>query len=171
MISTILIPATQTASAACMACLAEVARTTGMMPTWRCVCDTLLLSCDWPVRSQLSRDASPRALHDLLNFFQSCHGGISRGGHGQRAMSRSAFHRPLRTLAGEKAIDQYPRRRSLRRPRGRRSPDSPASGLIECPVLIADGAPIVQRGGLGFAQSCGHHPKGKLLRRRFQSFS
>ena len=49
-------------------------------------------------------NASAPVLHGRFDFLDTHHRGVARGGHGQRTVRRTVFHRRLRSLAFEEAL-------------------------------------------------------------------
>src|SRR5258706_56515 len=84
-------PPARIASTASSASAADVARTTGTMPTSR-------------MRSTADTGGSP--FHHPFDLGQRGHAGVAGGGHGQRAVSSAALDGPSGAAAGQKTIDQ-----------------------------------------------------------------
>src|SRR5271155_1401921 len=103
----------------------------------------------------LASDAGADSSHHLRDFLQGSHGSVSRSGHSERTVRGAALHRPLRIMSRQKTIYQAGSE-------GIAAPDAvedfeilAVSGLVELAIAIADGAPIILRGGFCFAQSGG----------------
>src|SRR5205807_1548419 len=117
-ISTIGIPAWQTASAANRASRADDARTTGTTPILRILSRTLCLSIFAPSRQTVcfpststsiipsSRDAGSHSLHHLHHLLERHHRGVPWSRHRQSPVRRAALHTPLRLLSRQKPVDQ-----------------------------------------------------------------
>jgi len=111
----------------------------------------------------LARDAGALVFHHPQDFRQGNHAGVPRCRHREGAMRRAAFDGKLGAFVGEKAINQA---------RGERISAAYSIvnfkilaffGLLEIAIAIADGAPIVSRGGLGFAKRSCDHLEGIVL--------
>ncbi len=96
-------------------------------------------------------DARADALHYLQDFLKRDHRRVAGSGHGESAVGGAALHGPLRVLPGEEAVDEAGGE-------GIAAADAiedfqvfAVLGLIELAIVVADGAPIVQRGGFGSA--------------------
>jgi hypothetical protein len=61
--------------------------------------------------SVLAVDACAAAAGKFEHLGFGGHGGVARGGHGQRAVRRAVLHRGLKGLAGQQPIDQARRER------------------------------------------------------------
>src|SRR5579859_872175 len=159
-ISTMGMPPLLTASAARQASRGDEARTTGMMPIFS-IC--VRICCLFNLSSTGYAGSNP--FHYLQNFLERDHGGVAGRGHGQGAVGGTALDGPLRILASEEAVDQA-RSEGIAAAYAVKDFEIFAIfGLMEFAVVIADGAPIVERGGFGFAQRGGHDLERILLHR------
>src|ERR1700744_5252918 len=64
---------------------------------------TIKISSSGPL---LPRNPRRAAFNQTLHFRQRCHAGVSRCGHGQRAMRYAALYRPFNALAGQQSVDK-----------------------------------------------------------------
>jgi len=103
-----------------------------------------------------------RTAHQLGNFFQGYHRRIAGSGHGQRAVSRATFDRPLGSLPGQKTVDQ---------PRGKGVAASnpiedfqvlPVFRLVKSATLVANRTPVVPSRGFRIAKRSGDDLEGKF---------
>src|SRR6266571_3714908 len=158
-ISTIVMPPSQTASAAIRASRGEDARTTGTMPISIIQSRTFCLSiCVSPFpRVPLTRDARSDSFHHLHHFLQSCHGRVARRRHGQCTVRGTAFHRPLRLLSRQESVNQAGSERIASSYAIENLQVLAVSRLVELAIAIANRAPIIQSRSLRFPERGGNH--------------
>src|SRR5262249_51380276 len=133
-------PPARIASAAAIASSADVARTTGMMPT---------------VRMRSTTDTRCPAFHHFLHLGDRGHRRVAGSGHRQRAVSGAALHRPLRSAIGQEAVDQTGGERVAAADAIEDLQIGAGSGLVELAVAPGDRAPVVARGRARDAQRRG----------------
>ena len=114
----------------------------------------------------LARDAGSDSFHNLRNFLEGGHGSVSRSGHGERSVRGAALDSPLWIVSGEESVNEAGSEGVAASYTIEDFEILAVSGLVELAVAIADGTPLILRGGFCFAQRGGDDLEGIFLHDR-----
>src|SRR5260370_33477463 len=93
----------------------------------------------------LAGDARADTFHHLQDFLKGDHRSVAGGGHGEGAVGGAAFYGPLRILPGEETVNETAGEGIAAANAVENFQAFAVRGLIELAIVVADGAPIIQR--------------------------